>query len=177
MGNNLKQCLSHQRPGSKATFLLFATSLVVTDFISRDPWCPGSRLYLHEVCAQTTTLVMACAVHEWQHGVLGLCPLFMGCAMAARRCLGVTKPLLHSSLVTKTALKICLSVIWLAALECGPALLSCWALMPTRTQGPGVSINPAQEAAQLHPPAKSHDIEMVGTLVGIMVTSCVCWAL
>ncbi|XP_041789911.1 prostaglandin E2 receptor EP1 subtype-like [Chelmon rostratus] len=216
----LASAYSRQRRRTKATFLLFATSLVVTDFIGHV--IPGAlvlRLYLsggvHPEDFSSSDRM--CQFLGGSMVFFGLCPLFMGCAMAAERCLGVTKPLLHSSLVTKTRTKICLSVIWLAALCV--ALLPCFQLGSYTYQDPGTwcFINVLSDTKEVdvafvvlfsglgltslaaalvcntvsgltlvlarlrrqpgsHHSAKSHDIEMVVQLVGIMVTSCICWS-
>ncbi|CAM9211837.1 unnamed protein product [Lampetra planeri] len=134
----LANAYSSQRRRSKATFLLFATSLVVTDFIGHV--IPGAlvlRLYLSGG-VYPEDLNSSDGMCQFLGGSMvffGLCPLFMGCAMAAERCLGVTKPLLHSSLVTTTRSKICLSVIWMAALCV--ALLPCFQLGSYTYQDPG----------------------------------------
>ncbi|XP_010795738.1 prostaglandin E receptor 1a (subtype EP1) isoform X2 [Notothenia coriiceps] len=216
----LANAYSQQRRRNKATFLLFASSLVFTDFIGHV--IPGAlvlRLYLsggvHPDDFNSSDGM--CQFLGGSMVFFGLCPLFMGCAMAAERCLGVTKPLLHSSLVTKTRAKICLSAIWLAALFV--ALLPCFQLGSYAYQDPGTwcfikVLSDTQEVdvafvvlfsglgmaslalalvcntisgltlvlARLrrkpgsHHSAKSHDIEMVVQLVGIMVTSCICWS-
>ncbi|XP_029292134.1 prostaglandin E2 receptor EP1 subtype-like [Cottoperca gobio] len=216
----LANAYSLQRRRTKATFLLFATSLVVTDFIGHV--IPGAlvlRLYLsggvHPENFNSSDRM--CQFLGGSMVFFGLCPLFMGSAMAAERCLGVTKPLLHSSLVTKTRTKICLSAIWLAALCV--AMLPCFQLGSYAYQDPGTwcfikVLSDTQEVdvafvalfsslgltslavalvcntisgltlvlARLrrkpgsHHSAKSHDIEMVVQLVGIMVTSCICWS-
>nr|XP_046260305.1 prostaglandin E receptor 1a (subtype EP1) [Scatophagus argus] len=216
----LVNAYSQQRRRTKATFLLFATSLVVTDFIGHV--IPGAlvlRLYLsggvHPKDFNSSDSM--CQFLGGSMVFFGLCPLFMGCAMAAERCLGVTKPLLHSSLVTKTRTKICLSVIWLAALCV--AMLPCFQLGSYTYQNPGTwcFINVLSDTEEVdvafvalfsglgltslavalvcntisgltlvlarlrrqpgsHHSAKSHDIEMVVQLVGIMVTSCICWS-
>ncbi|CAB1426093.1 unnamed protein product [Pleuronectes platessa] len=129
-------CLQRRR--SKATFLLFATSLVVTDFVGHV--IPGAlvlRLYLHGGVRPEDfdTSDGMCQFLGGSMVFFGLCPLFMGSAMAAERCLGVTRPLLHSSLVTKTRTKICLSIIWLAALLV--AMLPCFHLGSYAYQDPG----------------------------------------
>ncbi|KAG8015107.1 Prostaglandin F2-alpha receptor [Nibea albiflora] len=216
----LANAYSLQRRRTKATFLLFATSLVVTDFIGH--LVPGAlvlRLYLsggvHPEDFNSSDRM--CQFLGGSMVFFGLCPLFMGCAMAAERCLGVTKPLLHSSLVTKTRTKICLSVIWLAALFV--ALLPCFQLGSYTYQVPGTwcFINVLNDTEKVdvafvvlfsglgltslavalvcntisgltlvlarlrrkpgsQHSARSHDIEMVVQLVGIMVTSCICWS-
>lgn len=215
----LVNAYSHQRRRTKATFLLFATSLVITDFFGHV--IAGTlvlRLYLseseHSKDFHSDTM---CHFLGGSMVFFGLCPLFMGCAMAAERCLGVTKPLLHSSLVTKTRTKICLSGIWMSALCV--AVLPCFQLGSYTYQEPRTwcfinVLNDTKEVdvafvslfsglgltsltvallcntisgltlvmARLrrhpcsHHSAKSHDIEMVVQLVGIMVTSCICWS-
>lgn len=209
---------SRQRRRTKATFLLFATSLVVTDFIGH--LVPGAlvlRLYLFEPTSQKDkSSDVMCQFLGGSLVFFGLCPLFMGFAMAAERCLGITKPLLHSFLVTKTRAKVCLSVIWLAALCV--ALLPFFQLGSYTYQTPGTwcfinvlsgtknvdvafvvlfsGLGLASLAGALvcntisgltlvlarfkrrpgsRRSTKSHDIEMVVQLVGIMVTSSICW--
>ncbi|XP_023125462.2 prostaglandin E2 receptor EP1 subtype-like [Amphiprion ocellaris] len=216
----LVNAYSLQRRRSKATFLLFATSLVITDFIGHA--IPGAlvlRLYLSGGVSPEDfdSSDGMCQFLGGSMVFFGLCPLFMGCAMAAERCLGVTKPLLHSSLVTKTRTKICLAVIWLLALSM--ALLPCFQLGSYTYQDPGTwcFINVLSDTKEVdvafvvlfsglglmslavalvcntisgltlvlarlrrqpgsHHSAKSHDIEMVVQLVGIMVASCICWS-
>lgn len=148
----------------------------------------------------------------------GLCPLFLGCAMAAERCLGVTRPLLHAHLVTTARTKMALTVIWFSAL--------CVSLLPSFNLGdyalqyPGtwcfikvmddikatdmafmilfsglglsslalafvcntisgiklVKARLKKKSCSQRFSARSHDTEMVVQLVGIMVTSCICWS-
>lgn len=216
----LVNAYSRQRRRSKATFLLFATSLVITDFFGHV--IPGAmvlRLYLIGGVSPEDFRSSdgMCQFLGGSMVFFGLCPLFMGCAMAAERCLGVTKPLLHSSLVTKTRTKFCLSAIWLAALCV--ALLPCFQLGSYTYQEPRTwcFINVLSDTKEVdvafvalfsglgltslavalvcntvsgltlvlarirrqpgsHHSARSHDIEMVAQLVGIMVTSCICWS-
>ncbi|KAJ8363438.1 hypothetical protein SKAU_G00122690 [Synaphobranchus kaupii] len=215
----LAKAYAHLRRRSKATFLLFASSLVVTDFAGHV--IPGTlvlRLYLSGVApAPYGPADPLCQFLGGSMVFFGLCPLFLGCAMAVERCLGVTRPLLHASLVTTTRTKLCLSSIWLAALSV--ALLPCFQLGAYTYQFPGTwcfikvledtkqtdvafvllfsGLGLASLAVALvcntisgvtlvlarlrkkscnHHSAKSHDIEMVVQLVGIMVTSCICWS-
>ncbi|XP_028309889.1 prostaglandin E2 receptor EP1 subtype-like [Gouania willdenowi] len=210
---------SLQQRRSKAIFLLFATSLVITDFVGH--LIPGAlvlRLYLSGGVSpeELNSSEGMCQFLGGSMVFFGLCPLFMGCAMAAERCLGVTRPLLHSSLVTKRRAKICLVTMWTAALCV--ALLPSFQLGSYTYQDPGTwcfinvlrdtggvdvafvalfsGLGLASLAAALvcntisgltlvlarlrrpagsHHSSKSHDIEMVVQLVGIMVTSCICW--
>lgn len=211
---------TRQRRRKKATFLLFATSLVVTDFVGH--LVPGVlvlRLYLkggvHPKDFNSSDSL--CQFLGGSMVFFGLCPLFLGCAMATERCLGITKPLLHSTLITKSRAKICLSIIWVAALCV--ALLPCFKLGSYAYQDPGTwcfinVLNKTEKTdvafvmlfsglglASLgvalvcntisgltlmlarvrrqrpcsHCSNKSNDIEMVVQLVGIMITSCICW--
>ncbi|TWW58565.1 prostaglandin E receptor 1a (subtype EP1) [Takifugu flavidus] len=209
-----------QRRRKKATFLLFATSLVVTDFVGH--LVPGAlvlRLYLNGGVRPKdfNSSDSLCQFLGGSMVFFGLCPLFLGCAMAAERCLGITKPLLHSTLITKSRGKTCLSIIWMAALCV--ALLPCFKLGSYAYQNPGtwcfINVLNRTEKTDVafmmlfsglglaslgvalvcntisgltlmlarvrgrrpfsHCSNKSHDIEMVAQLVGIMITSCICW--
>ncbi|XP_030638660.1 prostaglandin E receptor 1a (subtype EP1) [Chanos chanos] len=214
----LVNAYAHLRRRSKATFLLFASSLVITDFAGHV--IPGSlvlRLYLSGGVKDFHSTDPLCQFLGGSMVFFGLCPLFLGSAMAAERCLGVTRPLLHASLVTTRRTKLSLSFIWLAALCV--ALLPCFQLGSYTYQYPGTwcfikvleqtdeadvafvmlfsGLGLASLAIALvcntisgvtlvlarmrRKPcnrrlAKSHDIEMVVQLVGIMVTSCICWS-
>lgn len=217
----LAKAYNLQRRRSKATFLLFATSLVVTDFAGHV--IPGAlvlRLYLSggvPAHAYDSPDIL-CQFLGGSMVFFGLCPLFLGCAMAAERCMGVTQPLLHSSLVSTTRTKVSLSVIWLATLCL--SLLPCFRLGSYAYQHPGtwcfikvlgdvgkadvafvalfsglglgslavalvcntvsgltlVLARCRRKPCSHHHSAKSNDIEMVVQLVGIMVTSCICWS-
>ncbi|KAJ3601076.1 hypothetical protein NHX12_032049 [Muraenolepis orangiensis] len=216
----LAKAYNRFRRRSKATFLLFASSLVATDLAGHV--IPGAlvmRLYLpgaHWPPADPPDA--ACLVLGGSMVFFGLCPLFLGCAMAAERCLGVTRPLLHSHLVTTSRTKMALAIIWLLAL-CVAVLpvfglgaysyqfpgTWCFIQVLGDTQGTDVAFvmlfsglglaslttsllcntvsgitlvrarlrkrNCSQRCS-----AKSHDIEMVAQLLGIMVTSCICWS-
>lgn len=206
-----------QRRRTKATFLLFATSLVVTDFFGH--LVPGAlvlRLYGGDLPKVSYSSDSLCQFLGGSMVFFGLCPLFLGCAMAAERCLGITKPLLHASLVTKTRAKVCLSFIWALALFV--AILPFLKLGSYTYQAPGtwcfINVLDNTEKGDVafvglfsglclaslvvalvcntisgvtlvlarfkrrpfsRRSAKSHDIEMVVQLVGIMITSCICW--
>ncbi|KAJ8404148.1 hypothetical protein AAFF_G00339210 [Aldrovandia affinis] len=217
----LAKAYTRFRRRSKATFLIFASSLVATDFAGHV--IPGAlvlRLYMLGAGSGAGTSTDAfCQFLGGCMVFFGLCPLFLGCAMAAERCLGVTRPLLHASLVTTTRAKLLLSAILLAALCV--ALLPCFRLGTYTYQFPrtwcfirvvGNHTGPGDMAFVLlfsglglaslgvalvcntmsgltlvlarlrrksfghRRSAKSHDIEMVVQLVGIMVTSCICWS-
>uniref|UniRef100_A0A3Q0SXS9 Prostaglandin E receptor 1b (subtype EP1) n=1 Tax=Amphilophus citrinellus TaxID=61819 RepID=A0A3Q0SXS9_AMPCI len=216
------------RRRSKATFLLFASSLVATDLAGHV--IPGAMV-LSRYSASTETAAgqpssfqdnstdedASCLFLGGCMVFFGLCPLFMGCAMAAERCMGITRPLLHARLVTTARTKMALILIWLLAL--------CVALLPFirlgdyTSQYPGtwcfIRVMEGTEATDLsfmilfsglavsslalafvfntisgitlvrarlkrscsqRYSARSHDTEMVVQLVGIMVTSSICWS-
>uniref|UniRef100_A0A667XE61 Prostaglandin F2-alpha receptor n=1 Tax=Myripristis murdjan TaxID=586833 RepID=A0A667XE61_9TELE len=105
------------RLNSKASFLLFAGSLVVTDLLGH--LINGSLAVFvysfdkkwetfdphHIVCS----LFGACMVF------FGLSPLFLGSAMAVERCIGVTWPIFHSTAVASHHMKKLLGLTWLLA--------------------------------------------------------------
>lgn len=210
-----------QRRRAKATFLLLATSLVVTDFFGH--LVPGALvlcIYRGVIPKDSYYSDSLCQFLGGSMVFFGLCPLLLGCAMAAERCVGITKPLLHASLVTKTRAKICLSLIWGLALCV--AILPCFKLGSYTYQNPGtwcfVNVLNNTEKVDVafvvlfsglclallvvalvcntisgvtlvlgrfkrrplscrstNSNSNSNDIEMVAQLVGIMITSCICW--
>lgn len=221
----LAKAYNRFRRRSKATFLLFASSLVATDLAGHV--IPGA-LVLRRYSASAASGASfrgdpadpdaSCLFLGGCMVFFGLCPLFLGCAMAAERCLGVTRPLLHARLVTTARTKMALTLIWLLAL--------CVALMPffslgaytyqypwtwcfirvmedTRTTDlafvllfsvlafsslalafvcntiSGFTLVRARlkkRSSSQRSSARSHDTEMVVQLVGIMITSCICWS-
>lgn len=102
---------------SKASFLLFASGLVVTDLLGH--LINGSLvLYVHSYRKKwenfdphhiLCTLFGACMVF------FGLSPLFLGSAMAVERCMGVTKPFFHSTAVARHRMRRLLGLTWLLA--------------------------------------------------------------
>ncbi|KAI4876950.1 hypothetical protein NFI96_003190 [Prochilodus magdalenae] len=214
----LAKAYARLRRRSKATFLLFASSLVATDFAGHI--IPGAlvlHLYSNSVNQNSNEPDATCLFLGGSMVFFGLCPLFLGCAMAAERCLGVTRPLLHARLVSTTRTKVALVLIWLSALLV--ALLPviklgeytyqypetwCFIRVLGKTKNTDVAfmvlfsaLGLASLAVSLvcntvsgmtlvlarlrrrrcqRRSAKSHDIEMVAQLVGIMVTSCICWS-
>ncbi|KAM7386295.1 hypothetical protein PAMA_009095 [Pampus argenteus] len=224
----LAKAYNRFRRRSKATFLLFASSLVATDLAGHiilgalvlrrysastgSPIDPAASFQGNLDTESSCLFLGGCMVF------FGLCPLFLGCAMAAERCLGVTRPLQHARLVTTARTKIALALIWLLAL--------CVALLPFINLGAytkqhpgtwcfirvidgttatdlafvmlfsglalsslavafvcntisGITLVRARLKKKYGPQrcsARSHDTEMVVQLVGIMVTSCICWS-
>lgn len=218
----LAKAYNRFRRRSKATFLLFASSLVATDLAGHV--IPGA-LVLKRYSADASSFRgdpdnpdASCLFLGGCMVFFGLCPLFLGCAMAAERCLGVTKPLLHARLVTTARTKMALTLIWLLALCV--AFLPFFSLGAYTYQYPGtwcfIRVMEGTTATDLafvmlfsglalsslasafvcntisgitlirarlkkrsctqRRSARSHDTEMVVQLVGIMVTSCICWS-
>lgn len=106
------------RQKSKASFLLLASGLVITDFFG------------HLVNGTIAVYVYA-SDREWirfdQSNILcsifgicmvfsGLCPLLLGSVMAIERCIGVTKPIFHSTKITSKHVKLVLSGMCLFAI-------------------------------------------------------------
>ncbi|XP_059899897.1 prostaglandin E receptor 1b (subtype EP1) [Gadus macrocephalus] len=223
----LAKAYNRFRRRSKATFLLLASTLVATDLVGHvipgalvlrlylTPYLTGPRLGPEGTPEPPDA---ACLVLGGSMVFFGLCPLFLGSAMAAERCLGVTRPLLHARLVTTARTQLGVALIWLGAL--GVALLPALRLGAYSPQFPGtwcfihvlgavggsdvalvglfsglglaslsvsllcntvsgvtlVRARIRQRSCSQRRSAKSHDIEMVVQLLGIMVTSCICWS-
>ncbi|XP_067877326.1 prostaglandin E receptor 1a (subtype EP1) [Heterodontus francisci] len=201
------------RRRSKATFLLFASSLVLTDFAGHV--IPGA-LVLHFYSKKIDSAGLTCQFLGGCLVFFGLCPLFLGCIMAIERCVGVTRPLLHSAVVTSTRTKLMVVCLWLVAgfvallpfmnigrygiqwpmtwcfISVGPkghwtedafallfSFLGVMALLISLICNTisGVTLIQARIKKQnCNRRAKSHDIEMVVQLIGIMMVSCICWS-
>lgn len=215
----LAKAYARLRRRSKATFLLFASSLVATDLAGHI--ISGAvvlHLYSNNVRVNSSTHAdPTCQFLGGSMVFFGLCPLFLGSAMAAERCLGVTQPLLHARLVSTTRTKMALVIIWMVALAV--ALLPAVGMGEYTYQYPGtwcfMSVLGEIEHTDVafvvlflalglgsltmsflcntisgitlvharlrrkkcrHRTAKSLDIEMVTQLLGIMITSCICWS-
>ncbi|EPQ11297.1 prostaglandin F2-alpha receptor isoform X1 [Myotis lucifugus] len=105
------------RQKSKASFLLLASGLVITDFFG------------HLVNGTIAVFVYAsdkdwirfdqsnilCSIFGISMVFSGLCPLFLGSVMAIERCIGVTKPIFHSTKITSKHVKVMLSGVCLFA--------------------------------------------------------------
>ncbi|CAL8269128.1 unnamed protein product [Arctogadus glacialis] len=107
---------------SKASFLLFASGLVVTDLLGH--LVNGSLvLFIHSSHKQWEAFDpdrVLCGFFGASLVFFGLSPLFLGCTMAVERCLGVTRPLFHSTAVAPRHVKRLLGSVWsLAALVAG----------------------------------------------------------
>ncbi|XP_071983710.1 prostaglandin F2-alpha receptor [Engystomops pustulosus] len=106
------------RKKSKASFLLFASGLVVTD------------LFGHLINGTIAVFVYAsnrewskfdhanilCSIFGMCMVFFGLCPLLLGSVMAVERCIGVTDPIFHSTKMTSRHAKMILAFVWLFAI-------------------------------------------------------------
>ncbi|OXB67042.1 hypothetical protein ASZ78_002351 [Callipepla squamata] len=104
------------RQKSKASFLLLASGLVITD------------LFGHLINGAIAVFVYAsdkdwirfnqsnilCSVFGICMVFFGLCPLFLGSVMAVERCIGVTKPIFHSTKMTSKHVKMMLTMVSMA---------------------------------------------------------------
>uniref|UniRef100_A0A670Y225 Thromboxane A2 receptor n=1 Tax=Pseudonaja textilis TaxID=8673 RepID=A0A670Y225_PSETE len=114
----LVQSYTRFRRRSKATFLLFASSLVITDLAGHI--IPGSfvlQLYATQRGWRAMDPSRAlCQFFGASMVFFGLCPLFLGFMMAVERCIGITRPLLHAAVVTPGRTKLSLAGLWTVAL-------------------------------------------------------------
>lgn len=114
----LVQSYTRFRRRSKATFLLFASSLVITDLAGHV--IPGSFvLQLYATQRNWTAMDPSKALCQFFGASMvffGLCPLFLGFMMAVERCIGITRPLLHAAMVTPGRTKLSLVGLWTIAL-------------------------------------------------------------
>ncbi|XP_042368355.1 prostaglandin F2-alpha receptor [Plectropomus leopardus] len=101
----------------KASFLLFASSLVVTDLLGH--LVNGSLvLFVYSFQKQWETFDphrIVCSIFGACMVFFGLSPLFLGSAMAVERCIGVTRPIFHSTALDSRHMKRLLGLTWLLA--------------------------------------------------------------
>ncbi|XP_070602314.1 prostaglandin F2-alpha receptor [Erythrolamprus reginae] len=103
------------RQKSKALFLFFASSLVITDMLGHliagtnalFGYANGKKLIRDEYFCNFFGNCMV---------FFGLYPLFLGSVMAVERCIGVTKPIFHSTKMTFNHVKMILTLVCLFAI-------------------------------------------------------------
>ncbi|XP_008297702.1 prostaglandin F2-alpha receptor [Stegastes partitus] len=102
---------------SKASFLLFASSLVITDLLGH--LINGSLvLFVYSYQKKWETFDphrIVCSVFGMCMVFFGLSPLFLGSVMAVERCIGVTRPIFHSTTLVSHHMKRLLGLTWLLA--------------------------------------------------------------
>ncbi|XP_029286297.1 prostaglandin F2-alpha receptor [Cottoperca gobio] len=108
---------SRVRIKSKASFLLFASSLVVTDLLGHI--INGSLVLLvysfHKKWETFDPHHIVCSVFGACMVFFGLSPLFLGSVMAVERCIGITRPIFHSTALVFRHMKRLLGLTWLLA--------------------------------------------------------------
>lgn len=106
------------RVKSKASFLVFASGLVVTDFLGH--LINGSlALYVYASNKDWESFdpkQVLCGLFGVCMAFFGLSPLLLGGLMAVERCIGVTQPLFHSTSLTSHHIIRFLALTWLLAL-------------------------------------------------------------
>ncbi|XP_072275627.1 prostaglandin F2-alpha receptor isoform X1 [Pyxicephalus adspersus] len=106
------------RKKSKASFLLFASGLVITDLFGH--LINGAiAVYVYASDRNWSKFDNAnvlCNIFGMCMVFFGLCPLLLGSVMAVERCIGVTEPIFHSTTMTSRHSKIILTFVWLFAI-------------------------------------------------------------
>ncbi|KAG9334089.1 hypothetical protein JZ751_009181, partial [Albula glossodonta] len=99
---------------TKASFLLLASGLVMTNFLGH--LINGSLvLYVYSVNMNLNKHSALCNFFGASMVFFGLSPLLLGSAMAVERCFGVTRPLFHSAALTSHHTRKLLAMAWLLA--------------------------------------------------------------
>lgn len=113
----LVKSYTRARVKSKASFLLFASSLVVTDLLGH---IINGTLVLfvyssHKNWEKFDPQHVMCTIFGACMVFFGLSPLFLGGIMAVERCIGVTRPIFHSTALASYPMKRLLGLTWLFA--------------------------------------------------------------
>ncbi|XP_036442910.1 prostaglandin F2-alpha receptor [Colossoma macropomum] len=120
---------------SKASFLFFASGLVLTDLLGHV--MNGSlALYVYASGKDWESFdpkKVLCGFFGVCMAFFGLSPLLLGSIMAVERCMGVTRPLFHSMALTSNRVNRLLALTWLLALLV--ALLPVLVQRPYQVQG------------------------------------------
>ncbi|XP_047663423.1 prostaglandin F2-alpha receptor [Tachysurus fulvidraco] len=123
------------RKKSNAYFLLFASGLVMTDFLGH--LINGSlALYVYALNKEWESFdpnQVLCGVFGICMSFFGLSPLLLGGIMAVERCIGVTHPLFHTTVLTSYHIHRLLALNWILALLV--ALLPVLVWRPYQVQG------------------------------------------
>ncbi|XP_041133138.1 prostaglandin F2-alpha receptor-like [Polyodon spathula] len=114
----LVKAYRHFKLKSKASFLLFASGLVITDFLGH--LINGSIVMLvyslHKDWDTFDPQKILCGFFGACMVFFGLSPLLLGSVMAVERCIGVTNPIFHSTKLTSRHMKKLLALVWLFAI-------------------------------------------------------------
>lgn len=111
------------RRRAKAPFLLLASALLLSDLAGHViTGALALHLHLERVKHHGAAAVLEppqayCKLFGACMVFFGLCPLMLGCAMAVERCVGITQPLLHSTVVTIARIRLAILLITSTALS------------------------------------------------------------
>uniref|UniRef100_A0AAV2L3E1 Thromboxane A2 receptor n=1 Tax=Knipowitschia caucasica TaxID=637954 RepID=A0AAV2L3E1_KNICA len=100
---------------TRASFLLFASSLVITDLLGH-LIIGGLVLFVYsfqKLWDEFDPHGVLCSMFGACMVFFGLSPLFLGSLMAVERCIGVTRPLFHSTAVAAHHMRRLLGLSWL----------------------------------------------------------------
>lgn len=106
------------RQKSKASFLLLASGLVITDFFGH-LINGGIAVFVYASDKDWIRFDQSnilCSVFGISMVFSGLCPLFLGSVMAIERCIGVTNPIFHSTKITSKHVKMMLAAVCMFAI-------------------------------------------------------------
>ncbi|KAM4678460.1 prostaglandin E2 receptor EP1 subtype-like [Discoglossus pictus] len=103
---------SHRLRRSRVQFLLLASGLLLTDLAGH--LIPGSIVLW--AYAKGELSKVACHFLGGCMVFFGLSPLLLGLLMASERCLALTRPLWHLTVVTQTRARLGLALAWIMAL-------------------------------------------------------------
>ncbi|XP_070779919.1 prostaglandin E receptor 1c (subtype EP1) [Enoplosus armatus] len=123
------------RRQSKAPFLLLTVALLLADLGGHV--IPGAfALYLHmDQRHKTQPTKEFCQIFGASMVFFGLCPLLLGCAMAVERCVAITQPFFHTTMITLAHVRRV--VLFLSSLALVLAILPLLAVGTYTTQSPG----------------------------------------
>lgn len=111
------------RRRAKAPFLLLASSLLLSDLAGHViTGALALHLHLGRVKHHGKAVVLEppqayCKLFGACMVFFGLCPLMLGSVMAVERCIGITQPLLHSTVVTISRIRLTILLIASTALS------------------------------------------------------------
>lgn len=110
----LRKAYKRFRQKSKALFLLFASSLVITDLLGH-LIVGTSAVFVYAYDKNWNSFLPSeeifCNFFGSCMVFFGLYPLFLGSVMAVERCIGVTKPIFHSTKMTFNHVKMILTMV------------------------------------------------------------------
>ncbi|XP_069004669.1 prostaglandin E receptor 1c (subtype EP1) [Embiotoca jacksoni] len=143
------------RRQSKTPFLFLTVALLLADLGGHV--IPGAfALYLHTDLRYKTQAIKptgkVCQIFGASMVFFGLCPLLLGCAMAVERCVAITQPFFHASMITVAHAQQV--VLFISSVALVLAVLPLFAVGTYTTQPPGtwcfLSIRDPQSSADIN---------------------------